>query len=109
MSKEWTRPDPMPGLIGSGPNQIKPIPGLDPSAPKPSGTIPKIKTSDLSVPKMKSAPKHAAGFMKSDMASNVMGGLANLTTGINSAVQGYTGTQSAINSGLHSAMQAAGP
>lgn len=48
-------------------------------------------------------------FMKTDKASDVMGGISNLTTGINSAIQNYTGTQQALNSGLHSAMQAMGP
>ncbi len=49
------------------------------------------------------------GFMKTDNASNIMGGISNLTTGVNNAVQGYTGTQSAINSGIHKGMQALGP
>ena len=47
--------------------------------------------------------------MKTDKTSDVMGGISNLTTGINSAIQNYTGSQQALNSGLHSAMQAMGP
>lgn len=100
MSKAWAMSDPMPDLLGKGPNQIKPIEEIY----RPI----KIEKSDLSSKKPK-ATFSAGGFMKSDKASNIMGGLANLSTGANNAVQGYTGTQSAINSGLHSAMQAAGP
>jgi hypothetical protein len=51
----------------------------------------------------------AGGVLNNPETSNILGGVSNLTTGLNSAVQGYTGTQSAINSGLHSAMQMAGP
>ena len=59
---------------------------------------------------IKSAQKASVGgFMKTDKASNIMGGLATATSGINSAVQNYTGTQQALNSGIHSAMQAMGP
>lgn len=49
------------------------------------------------------------GFMNSEKASGILGGVSNLTTGINSAVQEYTGTQSAINSGIHKGIQALGP
>lgn len=59
---------------------------------------------------IKSAQKASVGgFMKTDKASNIMGGLATATSGINSAVQNYTETQQALNSGIHSAMQAMGP
>jgi hypothetical protein len=47
--------------------------------------------------------------MKSDRASNIMGAASQLATGINDSVQNYTGTQQAINSGLHKGLQAMGP
>lgn len=48
-------------------------------------------------------------FMKTDEASNIMGGLSSVSSNINASVQNYTGTQQALNSGIHSAMQAMGP
>lgn len=47
--------------------------------------------------------------MKTDEASNIMGGLSSASSNINASVQNYTGTQQALNSGIHSAMQAMGP
>lgn len=48
-------------------------------------------------------------FMEDPKTMNVLSGVNRITEGINGAVQNYTGTQQALNSGIHSAMQAMGP
>lgn len=57
----------------------------------------------------KKAAGGLAAFMNSDLASNVLGGVANLSAGINASTQGYTGTQHSINQGAHKLMQSLGP
>lgn len=49
------------------------------------------------------------GFMNNPKTEKVLSGTSQLVQGINSATQNYTGTQQALNSGIHSAMQAMGP
>jgi hypothetical protein len=47
--------------------------------------------------------------MENPKTENALSGASKLVEGINSSVQNYTGTQQALNSGIHSAMQAMGP
>lgn len=49
------------------------------------------------------------GLMKNPNTEKVLSGVSQLTQGINSSLQNYTGTQQALNSGMHSVMQAMGP
>lgn len=49
------------------------------------------------------------GFMENPKTESALSGASKLVEGINSSVQNYTGTQQALNSGIHSTMQAMGP
>ena len=57
----------------------------------------------------KAAGADVFGLMKDKKTEKVLSGASQLTQGINSSLQNYTGTQQALNSGIHSAMQAMGP
>ena len=67
------------------------------------------KLDRLNSRKSNNSASNIFGFMNNPKTEKFLSGTSQLVQGINSATQNYTGTQQALNSGIHSAMQAMGP